>query len=319
MEPSIFLNDNKEEIENSIIDLIAEVSTGQLMVFKPTEEMPLVDLVVKKRGKYYNNNVLFLQVQKCRKEKGFFRVEIPKKRIIQDNKCYLLFVNFDEVSQGISDYLWLIPAIKFIEISETEKDKNLKFEVFQDVQKESIFSRFLVEKKDLPRVLNQIIEKGEKYIFSAPKLLFLNLTLLKNFIIEARRRFFADEIMLTYNPRLKGSKEFEYQKDDWTYHNICFCGKNNFIGQELIYYNNNPVWIFQYFGNPLEKKAEIFLKQTLFNLAGQCRFGGKYELTQKDFCYKDKGSGDIKRFCGEEKIFFGEKEIYKLKYQGGLV
>jgi hypothetical protein len=38
-----------------------------------------------------------------------------------------------------------------------------------------------------------------------------------------------------------------------------------------------------------------------------------------DFLYQDKSDESVDQFSGEEKIFFREKQIYFLKYHGGMV
>lgn len=319
--------DNKGKIEGKVMDLFAEAASGQLTVFKPEEE-GVVDLIAKKRGEYQGGAEIGLNIRECTKDDSgeLFIDQIKEGEIPIDPSLYIIFLHFDIVSQDISEYLWLFPTDKFFEMAEIvqskDKKKAFKFSAPIDVKKESNYKRYLIPKKELPRLVVKIIEDGGKFIFPTAGfsgVVNFKTEDLKQFIIEARRSTYAGGGAAVDNPRLRGSKEFGYQRGDWFYQDIYFSGRASLIGQEVVYYNAKPVWAMSYFGDQLQEKPTEFLKYVLYNSAQDCRLGGAFEFKKKDFLYQDKGEGTLDKFKGEEKISLDEKETYKLNYQGGTI
>lgn len=317
----------KEIIENKIINWIAVVAAGQLIIEKPSTDSVVADIFVKKRGEYYEGSPAYIKIEECRKLDGekTYKAEIIEGEFEPKENLYLIFLYFDIVVQDIADYVWLIPSIKFCEMAEStvsDGQKVLIFEAPTNIKTENRYSRFLISKKNLAKILEEITDKGDKFIFPERGLMGLTdfkTEDLKKFIIDSRRNTFAGNGAPIDNPRLKGSKQLEFQKGDWFYQDIYFSGKTNLIGQELVYYNARPVWSMGYFGDQLPEKTAEFLKQTLFKLADKCRFGERCELEKKEFYYEDQGGGTLDKFSGQERIFMAGKNIYKLNYQGGLI
>ncbi|MBU4274567.1 hypothetical protein KKE19_02010 [Patescibacteria group bacterium] len=319
--------DIKEKIENTVVDWIASVAAGQLTVTKPVEPAE-ADLWVEKRGEYYDEVKIYLQIRNCDKdpEKRVYRTEIIQGDIEPNDNFYLVFLYFDIVVQDISEYVWLVPVNDFFEIADSSSIKNnkrvFKFEVPLDTETESKYTKYLIHKKELARVLEKIIKAGGKFSFPEAgfsKLTKIKLDELKGFIVEARNNTYAGEGVLVDNPRLKGSKELEYQKGDWFYRDIYFDGDKNFIGQEVVYYDTKPIWSMGYFGEQPSKEVVVFLKIALLELAEKCRFGETCELKKKELFYKDQGTGNLECFWGQETISLKGTNIYKLNYQGGLI
>jgi len=147
----------------------------------------------------------------------------------------------------------------------------------------------------------------------------INFEELKKFVAEARRNTYAGEGGSVKNPLLDGSYQLEYRKDKYSYQDIFFAGKKNFIGQEVVYFNNNPIWSMVYSGSAEPEEITPFLKKSLSALSEKCRFGGKCELKENDLLYKDDGQGTLERFKGQEQIFKQGEEVYKLNYHGGSI
>jgi len=170
----------KEIIEDRVIDWITISADSRLIAFKPEESLTGVDLIVKKRAEYEVD-------QNKKKENSAFKkmgfaFASPKnkkakevslqvlasvnlknddnfvKDILQDSfkpskDFYLVFVNFDDVEQEINDFVWMIPSLEFRDIAE-----HLKFEASINTENKNKFSRFLVNKTELGRILLKIIE-----------------------------------------------------------------------------------------------------------------------------------------------------------------
>ena len=142
---------------------------------------------------------------------------------------------------------------------------------------------------------------------------------LKKFVAEARKNTYAGEGESVKSPLLDGSHQLEYEKDKYFYRDIFFTGEKNFIGQEAVYFNGNPIWSMVYSGSAEPKEITPFLKKSLSVLSEKCRFGERYELKENNLLYKDDGQGTLERFGGQEQIFKQGQEVYKLNYHGGSI
>ena len=134
-----------------------------------------------------------------------------------------------------------------------------------------------------------------------------------------REKTFAGNGAPADNPRFRGAKELSFQKSDWVYQDVYFSGRDNMMGQEIVYYNNEPVWGMTYFGSSAPADAVDFLKYCLMNLSDKCRFGQRCDLAKKDYRYEDDGQGTIENFFGQERITIGSKIVHQLNYRGGII
>ena len=243
-----------------------------------------------------------------------------------DENSYLIFVYFDEVSQKINDYIWLIPSNRFIDNAKTLKSpegKNLlRFESTLDTKDKNEYYKFLVNIKELGKLILNSLEDGGNIIFKGTgfdEKMSVNVGALKNFLYDARRNTFAANANSDGNPKLLSSVQLEFQKGDYFYRDIFFNGSTRFIGQEIIYQGDKPVWGMNYTGKQIGKLEASFLKESLYKLVGKCRLGGSCEYKKREFKYIDQGQGIFEEFYGTEQIFLDDKNIYELKYQGGVI
>lgn len=120
-----------------------------------------------------------------------------------------------------------------------------------------------------------------------------------------------------------GSKKFEYKKGKFYYQDTYF-GFDPFIGEEIIFYQQKPIWGMNYYGRVLAKNISAkniynFLKKALqkVNLANPYRGPDVYK--NGDFKYINKTKGSIGDFQGWEKIYYKNELIYILNYHGGKI
>jgi len=317
----------QDKIENSIIDCINLGVMGRLVIFKPEKNNFGADLAVERRAKYKEKEVYF-QINSFvapAKAKNFVK-DFPQENFKTDKNFYLLFVYFDEVGQKISDYIWLIPSVQFKDIAEVMKSPGsesfLRFEAPLDIQQKNKYSKFIVNKKELGVTILNALEKGGKFVFKG--FIFgekgkINLENLKEFLSNARKDTYAANADPVGNPRLLTSTQYEFQKGNYFYRDIFFNGDGKFIGQEIVYYDADPIWGMNYMGNTIGKLETNFLKEALLKLNEICRLGGVCEYEKREFKYQDQGQGNLEEFYGSEEIFSEGKKIYKLTYQGGLI
>jgi len=316
-----------EEIENKISDQIAMGAAGRLVTFKPEKKPQGVDLVVERRGKYKEKPISFI----INTFMGPTKSEKLTKDFLQndfkaDKNLYLLFATFDEVKQKISDYIWLVPSLQFVDIAEITKTSNgesfLKFEVPSDIKSKNKYSKFLVLTKEIGKLSLDALEAGGKFNFqevSFEEKKTVNLERLKEFISEARRNTYASSATPIDNPRLLGSVQLEFQKGDFFYRDVYFTGDKKVIGQEAIYQNSKIVWGMSYLGSTIGKVETSFLKESLFKLSEKCRLNQPCDYEKREFKYTNEGQGTLEEFFGQEHIFLDKKDVYKLTYQGGLI
>jgi hypothetical protein len=317
----------EEEIEGKIIDSINLSAGGRLVIFKTPNSIFGTNLAVEKKGNYkvapYNFEIISFVGPS--KDNAIVK-DISVADFKAANDLYFLFVYFDKIKQKIYDYVWLIPSTYFQDITDVIKGEDGKkyyhFQASADKDHKDKYSKFLVDIKELGKIIFDSFGKGGKIEFKETiykEAQFINKERLAEFIEEARQNTFANNATEVDSPRLLGSSQLEFQKGDYFYRDIYFTGNKYFVGQEVVYLNAKPIWITSYKGSKLDLVQTNFLRESLYRLAGKCRLGKACEYAKREYKYKDSGSGDIDNFLGQEKISIEDKDIYKLDYQGGLI
>ena len=119
------------------------------------------------------------------------------------------------------------------------------------------------------------------------------------------------------------SREFQWRDGEFLYRDRYF-GTDPFSGQEIVYYNESPIWSMNYYGNTTGegiRKNEIyaFLRVALSNLDANYPFRGNNNFCVGKFRYANMYKGDFLHFSGHESIYYEEQLVYSLSYFGGLV
>jgi len=153
----------------------------------------------------------------------------------------------------------------------------------------------------------------------------MNTTLeqLGEFLTKANKHTYAADGTKTEPSRL-ASEDFDYKEGNLTYHDTYF-GSANFIGEEIVYEDNNPIWGANYYGyiqdvNLSVKQVYGFLKEALiqeYNNIIPVR--GPKSFKNDKFEYQNQVSGDLSNFEGAEIILYNGRPVYKAFYHGGLV
>jgi hypothetical protein len=155
----------------------------------------------------------------------------------------------------------------------------------------------------------------------------INLKQLAKFLIEAKTKGgygFGKKIK---KPWRKGFIELQYKKGKF-YFRDSYSGFFAAPGQEIVYYNNKPVWHMAYSGgmNPkfhknidFAEETYSFLKQALGKVPLSKPFRGPKRYKKGDYVYTSKVTGNIKDFTGVEKVFYKRKEVFRQYYIGGII
>lgn len=151
----------------------------------------------------------------------------------------------------------------------------------------------------------------------------ISLEELSAFIVRAKSKTYVGGAQKLLSYRL-GSKDLQYAEGDLAYHDSYF-GSTDFIGQEVVYFRGNVVWVMNYYGYILEPEritaAETIqmIRSSLSKMYEQGRFLGGFEHVEDDLRYVDGNDGDVSRLHGKEQIYRKEHLVYELVYHGGML
>ncbi len=121
-----------------------------------------------------------------------------------------------------------------------------------------------------------------------------------------------------------GSHNLTYQAGPFEYLDSYF-GGSDFIGEEIVFEHNAPVWGMNYYGYILKpgqiSAAEVgaLLKISLARMYAEGRFLGGWRHQQDGLLYIDTSQGDWTRFSGREWVEQDGETVYELLYHGGLI
>ena len=126
---------------------------------------------------------------------------------------------------------------------------------------------------------------------------------------------------LSYRP---GSHDLQFHEGAFSYLDSYF-GGSDFLGQEVVYYEGEPVWVMNYYGRILEPalitaaEAGQMIQESLARMYEEGRFLGGFEHSAGNSTYVDTSEGDVAAFTGKEWIVRDGIRVYELVYHGGLV
>ncbi|MBN1231301.1 MAG: hypothetical protein JXA19_05525 [Anaerolineales bacterium] len=120
------------------------------------------------------------------------------------------------------------------------------------------------------------------------------------------------------------SHDLDFRDGSFSYMDSYFGGQD-FIGQEVVYYDNKAIWAMNYYGYILDPdkitgaEAGKMIKESLSALYLEGRYLGGYEHKSGEMKYVDTNEGDFSNFTGKEWIEIDGKIVYELVYHGGLI
>jgi hypothetical protein len=151
----------------------------------------------------------------------------------------------------------------------------------------------------------------------------MDLEKLHNFIVSAKAATYVGDGNQSESCR-EGSHDLLYEEGDYRYLDSYF-GGSEFIGEEVVYYQNEPVWGMNYYGAVLDPQkitaveAGAMIKTSLSHMYAEGRFLGGWQHSKGDLVYNDSSKGDLSHFTGYEWIEKDAIKVYELFYHGGLI
>jgi len=146
---------------------------------------------------------------------------------------------------------------------------------------------------------------------------------LNAFIVRAKANSYVGSApkSLSYRP---ASHDIQFHEGSFSYIDSYF-GGTDFIGQEVVYFQQQPVWAMNYYGRILipnlidGAQAGQIIKTSLSKLYQEGRFLGGFELMVGDSVYTDTNQGTVASFSGKEWITRQGQQVYELLYHGGMI
>jgi Domain of unknown function (DUF5680) len=151
----------------------------------------------------------------------------------------------------------------------------------------------------------------------------VNLADLETFVVRAKTATYVGSGAAAESSRL-GSHDLTFEGDEWLYRDSYF-GGSDFLGQETVWFDGEPVWAENYYGYILRPdlmdaaRAGALIRAALSAMYQEGRFLGGFDWTGPDGRYQDQSAGDISHFRGRETILVSGVEAYALDYCGGLI
>lgn len=150
----------------------------------------------------------------------------------------------------------------------------------------------------------------------------MNTDEIKQFLAKANRAGYG-------NPNTKEDTDSDqshtitFFEGDWSFHDNYFGGEP-FGGREVIHFKGKPIWMMVYYGGIVDTSTDAsevyrFLKGALLQFPHEMPLRGPEHMEDGEWKYTNTVTGLFDRFVGEEVIHYQGAEVYRTKYQGGLV
>jgi hypothetical protein len=146
---------------------------------------------------------------------------------------------------------------------------------------------------------------------------------LERFIVAAKAAtYVGDGTKAT--PSRPGARDLVFEDRGWSYRDSYF-GGTDFLGQETVWRDGEPVWAMNYYGYIVRlelidaARAGATIKAALSAMYAEGRFLGGFEWSGPHGLYRDWSTGTVAHFNGREAILVRGIEAYALDYFGGLV
>jgi transcriptional regulator with XRE-family HTH domain len=142
---------------------------------------------------------------------------------------------------------------------------------------------------------------------------------IRKFLIEAKKNTYAgnaNEEKISSRP---GSHDLKYKQGDYEYFDT-YLGGNRFIGEEAVFYKNQPIWAMNYKGIEINDKfSGSFLKEALSNIDPNRPYRGMEIYKEGNYTYVCSVEGTFEDFHGEEIMYCENEKVYTCNFCGGIV
>ncbi len=142
------------------------------------------------------------------------------------------------------------------------------------------------------------------------------------FLITAKKATYAGNSNMFAESCRNASKDLKFEKGKYVYLDSYF-GGFAFIGNEILWENNVPIYGMNYYGTMLidsiPEGFSSFLKKSLLIIPNEAPYRGPREFHENEYSYFCEWEGPIETFKGYEYILLNNSKIYELNFHGGIV
>lgn len=139
------------------------------------------------------------------------------------------------------------------------------------------------------------------------------------FLILAKKNTYAGNALEEKVPTRPKSHDLIYENGNYKYIDT-YLGGEQFIGEEAVFINNNPIWAMNYNGIEInEKFSSNFLKKALSTANSEMPYRGQRKFQDGDYTYVCEVNGNFKYFNGKEIMYFHDEKVYECFFSGGIV
>lgn len=152
----------------------------------------------------------------------------------------------------------------------------------------------------------------------------IDLQTIAQFLTDANKSTYANKNAPKAESSRLGSEDYHFEKDGLIYHDTYFGGRD-FIGGEIVYKDELPVWGMNYYGYVLvasvsEKEVYDFLRKALMQeYTDIIPVRGPKNYENGGWHYSNTADGELDRFTGKEEIYRGSELLYRADYHGGFI
>jgi len=152
----------------------------------------------------------------------------------------------------------------------------------------------------------------------------IDITKLTSFLNEANKHTYASKDAAKAASLRPSSQDYHYEKGNLAYHDTYF-GARDFIGEEVVYKDEIPVWALNYYGFVLtsdvsEKDVYAVLRRALMQEYDDIiPVRGPRDYRDGEYAYTNTAEGDLGRFFGTEEIYQKGDAVYRCLYHGGFI
>lgn len=160
--------------------------------------------------------------------------------------------------------------------------------------------------------------------YQLPNFADLPIDVLDAFLREANSNTYANENVKKASSLRPGSNDYHFEKGDLTFHDTYF-GATKFIGEEIVYKSNKPVWGMNYYGFTLNSEVseglfDAILRPALMSGSGDnIPVRGPKEFINGEWKYTFNAEGDLANLTGLEEISKNGEVVCRLYCHGGFI
>lgn len=146
---------------------------------------------------------------------------------------------------------------------------------------------------------------------------------LEEFIVAAKAATYVGDGQKV-EPSRPGAKDLTFQRGAYLYRDSYF-GGTDFLGQETVWRDGDPVWAMNYYGRVLRSdlidgaRGADVIRAALSAMYAEGRFLGGFVAEHAGYVYKDRSDGAVGGFTGVEEIWKDGVLAYRLDYHGGMI